>query len=60
MALESYRSENSKLDEQLYKLKAAKSEMTQLFYELDKMIDSDEVINKIQSKTLYFFKYIFK
>ena len=44
MALESYRTENSKLDEQLYKLKTAKSEMTKLFYELDRMIDSDEVI----------------
>lgn len=59
MALESYRSENSKLDEQLYKLKAAKSEMTQLFYELDKMIDSDEVINKILY-FIYIYIYSFK
>jgi predicted nuclease with TOPRIM domain len=54
MALESYRTENSKLDEQLYKLKTAKSEMTKLFYELDRMIDSDEVIfNFILNKLSY-------
>ena len=43
MALESYRSTNSKLDEQLYKLKVAKNEMTQLFDQIDRMIDPEMV-----------------
>lgn len=43
MALSSYKHANSKLDEQLYKLKTAKSEMNQLFQDIDKLIDSDEV-----------------
>lgn len=41
MALATY--QNSKLDEQLLKLQACKSEMSKLFDDLDNMIESDVV-----------------
>jgi len=39
----SYKNANSRLDEQLLKLQECKSEMSKLFNDLDKMIESDRV-----------------
>ncbi len=41
--MSSYKNASSRLDEQLLKLKECKTEMSKLFTDLDKMIDTDRV-----------------
>lgn len=53
MALSSYKHANNKLDEQLFKLKTAKTEMNRLFEDIDKLIDSDEDDTQNYSYTNY-------